>query len=106
MMRRPPRSTLFPYTTLFRSRRRTARLWRAARHDGNARCGPNLWLLRVVPLAFHNDCECEMTASSVAASAVAASRHVASPIIMLDFINWQVVLFQFSELLAAIVAAC
>src|SRR2546426_9267091 len=25
MIRRPPRSTLFPYTTLFRSRRRTAR---------------------------------------------------------------------------------
>src|SRR2546427_3517013 len=24
MIRRPPRSTLFPYTTLFRSRRRTA----------------------------------------------------------------------------------
>src|SRR2546422_6955119 len=26
MIRRPPRSTLFPYTTLFRSRRRTRRL--------------------------------------------------------------------------------
>src|SRR3712207_8135386 len=26
MIRRPPRSTLFPYTTLFRSRRLTARL--------------------------------------------------------------------------------
>src|SRR2546427_13257138 len=26
MIRRPPRSTLFPYTTLFRSRRRTPRL--------------------------------------------------------------------------------
>src|SRR2546430_5491712 len=26
MIRRPPRSTLFPYTTLFRSRRRSARL--------------------------------------------------------------------------------
>src|SRR5260370_31457379 len=27
MIRRPPRSTLFPYTTLFRSRGRQARLW-------------------------------------------------------------------------------
>src|SRR5690348_18220366 len=26
MIRRPPRSTLFPYTTLFRSRRRASRL--------------------------------------------------------------------------------
>src|SRR3989454_1259290 len=29
MIRRPPRSTLFPYTTLFRSRRRRARADRA-----------------------------------------------------------------------------
>src|SRR2546422_5389120 len=41
MIRRPPRSTLFPYTTLFRSRRapprppsRDARLLREAAHDG------------------------------------------------------------------------
>src|SRR3970282_2604532 len=27
MIRRPPRSTLFPYTTLFRSRRRSPPLW-------------------------------------------------------------------------------
>src|SRR5258708_31144022 len=27
MIRRPPRSTLFPYTTLFRSRLRTGRFW-------------------------------------------------------------------------------
>src|SRR3712207_8216588 len=31
MIRRPPRSTLFPYTTLFRSRRRR----RAGRHGGD-----------------------------------------------------------------------
>src|SRR5476649_2976983 len=30
MIRRPPRSTLFPYTTLFRSRRRPARSSRGA----------------------------------------------------------------------------
>src|SRR5690349_23956255 len=42
MMRRPPRSTLFPYTTLFRSRRRDGAGRRAAcaagRHRGAA-CG-------------------------------------------------------------------
>src|SRR3712207_7405626 len=32
MIRRPPRSTLFPYTTLFRSRRRAALLPRLPRH--------------------------------------------------------------------------
>src|SRR2546427_6971101 len=31
MIRRPPRSTLFPYTTLFRSSRRTARPCRPSR---------------------------------------------------------------------------
>src|SRR2546422_1937977 len=30
MIRRPPRSTLFPYTTLFRSHRRPVRLWSPA----------------------------------------------------------------------------
>src|SRR5438132_8915221 len=35
MIRRPPRSTLFPYTTLFRSRdNRRARQCPAARHGG------------------------------------------------------------------------
>src|SRR3712207_7476379 len=34
MIRRPPRSTLFPYTTLFRSRERTRR---AARQDRRCR---------------------------------------------------------------------
>src|SRR5688572_31806791 len=38
MIRRPPRSTLFPYTTLFRSRRRSA-LRRRAGHPGSARVG-------------------------------------------------------------------
>src|ERR1041384_3689550 len=33
MIRRPPRSTLFPYTTLFRSRRDPARRARSARGD-------------------------------------------------------------------------
>src|SRR3712207_7926023 len=33
MIRRPPRSTLFPYTTLFRSRRdHEERLWHRVRH--------------------------------------------------------------------------
>src|SRR5258708_20585886 len=34
MIRRPPRSTLFPYTTLFRSRRRHE--WQQQRSDQNA----------------------------------------------------------------------
>src|SRR5256885_5786952 len=37
MIRRPPRSTLFPYTTLFRSLRRTAR----ARAPSLSRQGPS-----------------------------------------------------------------
>src|SRR6266571_5866694 len=37
MIRRPPRSTLFPYTTLFRSRCRPARSDRRADGSGDAR---------------------------------------------------------------------
>src|SRR5690348_17692720 len=42
MIRRPPRSTLFPYTTLFRSRRSAARrrpagFWRAAARSARGR---------------------------------------------------------------------
>src|SRR2546422_5077720 len=33
MIRRPPRSTLFPYTTLFRSLHRRARIGRVAEHE-------------------------------------------------------------------------
>src|SRR5947199_6081400 len=36
MLRRPPRSTLFPYTTLFRSNA----AWRAATRRGCRRCSP------------------------------------------------------------------
>src|SRR5258708_24116625 len=36
MIRRPPRSTLFPYTTLFRSR---SSAWSAARRSGQERAG-------------------------------------------------------------------
>src|SRR2546430_12533932 len=35
MIRRPPRSTLFPYTTLFRSRRRGARACGGGRRRGS-----------------------------------------------------------------------
>src|SRR3712207_7283436 len=35
MMRRPPRSTLFPYTTLFRSRVVSSRFLRLAPHTGS-----------------------------------------------------------------------
>src|SRR3989454_4107804 len=37
MIRRPPRSTLFPYTTLFRSRRRTGRAAGGAREAASVR---------------------------------------------------------------------
>src|SRR2546427_4819692 len=39
MIRRPPRSTLFPYTTLFRSRRNTRRQERAGHRGGETDCG-------------------------------------------------------------------
>src|SRR6266576_3117821 len=39
MIRRPPRSTLFPYTTLFRSPRRAAGGERAVRLRGRPSCG-------------------------------------------------------------------
>src|SRR3712207_7067953 len=37
MIRRPPRSTLFPYTTLFRSRRASARAAGGGRRGGGTR---------------------------------------------------------------------
>src|SRR5256885_11385161 len=45
MIRRPPRSTLFPYTTLFRSTRPTVE------NHGRARRTGELWL-RLAPLEF------------------------------------------------------
>src|SRR3989454_4734784 len=39
MIRRPPRSTLFPYTTLFRSQREDRRRARRARRSGGALSG-------------------------------------------------------------------
>src|ERR1051326_9511391 len=39
MIRRPPRSTLFPYTTLFRSGRDTSPGRAAGRADGGQDCG-------------------------------------------------------------------
>src|SRR3712207_7285901 len=39
MIRRPPRSTLFPYTTLFRSARDQLRVRRGARPRGRHRAG-------------------------------------------------------------------
>src|SRR2546430_4064205 len=44
MIRRPPRSTLFPYTTLFRSHGRAGLTVRDARFDdGRGRCGRSRW---------------------------------------------------------------
>src|SRR6266550_7564827 len=44
MIRRPPRSTLFPYTTLFRSRRRPA--WRGCRWRSACCASPGLLPIR------------------------------------------------------------
>src|SRR3989454_7090889 len=43
MIRRPPRSTLFPYTTLFRSPTRSARTGRAGDRPGAARRAVGRW---------------------------------------------------------------
>src|SRR5256885_13255889 len=46
MIRRPPRSTLFPYTTLFRSlAKRVERGKRRSRSGGHLKCGA--WLARL-----------------------------------------------------------
>src|SRR3712207_6949819 len=42
MIRRPPRSTLFPYTTLFRSRSRLSRSYLASLPERTARAGAAL----------------------------------------------------------------
>src|SRR3712207_9133029 len=48
MIRRPPRSTLFPYTTLFRSRLSQDRRLQFAPQDVNAgEPGPTTWASRV-----------------------------------------------------------
>src|ERR1043166_5159463 len=61
MIRRPPRSTLFPYTTLFRSHRRSccrrasrksARKSTSERHDGSATAALLLDLFPAVEAAF------------------------------------------------------
>src|SRR5258708_15890956 len=49
MIRRPPRSTLFPYTTLFRSLRRRASTECASLPRSRSRCG---WKWRVQELWF------------------------------------------------------
>src|SRR2546426_9186330 len=58
MIRRPPRSTLFPYTTLFRSSRRTASVirpsapgYRSCGDLGRSRAGRNVPPLAVLPAA-------------------------------------------------------
>src|SRR3712207_8621848 len=59
MIRRPPRSTLFPYTTLFRSDPRSARLAVRARLGGLEAAAlddhPVTWLLRGTLHLVHPD---------------------------------------------------
>src|SRR3712207_8484300 len=49
MIRRPPRSTLFPYTTLFRSHRDRGRTRRVLRHQPGRRLPDACCLRTVVP---------------------------------------------------------
>src|SRR3712207_7403920 len=43
MIRRPPRSTLFPYTTLFRSRYRHPQRWNGHYHPRDGPIGGGVW---------------------------------------------------------------
>src|SRR5690348_17797296 len=60
MIRRPPRSTLFPYTTLFRSgvvgelHRLRLRMWNLGRLQAVAGGGEQVWRVRQ-PAAGHGD---------------------------------------------------
>src|SRR2546430_13563412 len=59
MIRRPPRSTLFPYTTLFRSVRENASAFAVARQDDRSprpsRCGSTRQALQPNRHRRHND---------------------------------------------------
>src|SRR5260221_1962578 len=61
MIRRPPRSTLFPYTTLFRSRLRECR---TGRHANEARARRPVWRGRseehTSELQSHSDLVCRL----------------------------------------------
>src|SRR3712207_7170433 len=52
MIRRPPRSTLFPYTTLFRSRERLAGVWRPPPRRRSARLAGGARIFRESPDSF------------------------------------------------------
>src|SRR5260221_8694943 len=64
MIRRPPRSTLFPYTTLFRSKSWRARTDRASAAR-RARCRPRAWCRcrseeHTSELQSHSDLVCRL----------------------------------------------
>src|SRR3712207_7492202 len=79
MIRRPPRSTLFPYTTLFRSRRVTRSLGRLG-GQGLRRCrrsGQGSWLKERVIVVEHfvlNEAERPPGYGIIAADVVTADR--------------------------------
>src|SRR5438132_7406709 len=60
MIRRPPRSTLFPYTTLFRSDGRRSRLWRRARLPPDGRRGGRRSEEHTSELQSHSDLVCRL----------------------------------------------
>src|SRR5947207_9133935 len=60
MIRRPPRSTLFPYTTLFRSRRHHARPQRHAARDDNRTANHDRSEEHTSELQSHSDLVCRL----------------------------------------------
>src|SRR5687768_18368695 len=62
MIRRPPRSTLFPYTTLFRSAKTFASLEEAKKHIPNLRANEERISgeVRVVEIEGHDVAACAM----------------------------------------------
>src|SRR3712207_7547346 len=72
MIRRPPRSTLFPYTTLFRSLCCAARRGRAARHTLPAGWhGPDVRVCVTLPAPALVGCPDRLARGDRAASALA-----------------------------------
>src|SRR2546430_7335756 len=65
MIRRPPRSTLFPYTTLFRSRAGTRRAGAGGGRPGGIRPGPRRRPVRIPPRSEEHTSELQSQSNLV-----------------------------------------
>src|SRR2546422_10440710 len=74
MIRRPPRSTLFPYTTLFRSRRAVARGARAHEPALPARAGAVLLARPLLEIVLHRGRRRAQDLGALLAAAAAQAR--------------------------------